>query len=168
MSTMIAIGTSPGITVASVLNPGFKGIPEAGAAVKYLLNVMSAIRRYDLPIKIYVTKDVSDKIGNILTAMGVRFKLVPADKMTPPYIYIFSNETYFVVKTVDENGKDVAEFSVLASKFIESLQDFISRRRGELKQKKKEKKPDDVNELLVHEDFIDFVKKEGNNNKNTS
>jgi len=155
----ISIGGSTGVAIASVLNPGFRGIPDAGAVVKYLLNAMSTIKRYDLPVRIYLTKDVAEKIGNILAAMGVRFRLVPVDKMSPPYIYIYAKDQYFVVKTVDENGKDVAEFSVPSSKFIEELQAFITRRREGAKRRKKEEEGEEVEELTIHSDFLTYMKK---------
>ncbi|MEM4787705.1 MAG: hypothetical protein QXV28_06995 [Ignisphaera sp.] len=155
MPTTISI-PSTGVTIASILNPGFKGIPDAGAVAKYLLNAMITIKRYDLPIRIYLTKDVAEKIGNILSAMGIRFKLLSIDKMTPPYIYIYAKDQYFVVKTVDENGNEVAEFSVLSTKFIENLQAFIIKKKRGSKQKKN---GEEVEELIIHPDFLTYIKK---------
>lgn len=155
MSTAISAGGSVGALVASVINPGFRGIPDAGATVKFLLNAMLTIKKYDLPVRIYLTKDVSEKIGSILSAMGVKFKLVPVDKMSPPYIFIYQSETYFVVKTVDEDGKEVSEFSVPASKFIEELQSYITKRRARAKRGKDE---GEVNSLIIQDDFVDFVR----------
>lgn len=152
MST-ISIGGSTGAIVASIINPGFKGIPDAGATVRFLLNAMLTIKKYDLPIRIYVTKEVSEKIGNILSAMGIKFKLVPVDKMTPPYIFIYQSETYFVVKTVDEGGKEATEFSVPVSKFIEELQGYMTRRRG------RSKKEGEVSNLIITDDFVNFLGK---------
>ncbi|MEM1693967.1 MAG: hypothetical protein QXE75_05025 [Sulfolobales archaeon] len=156
MSTL-SIG-SVGVTVTSILNPGFRGIPNAGAVVKYLLNAMITIKRYDLPVRIYLTKDVSERIGNMLTAMGIKFRLVSVDKMTPPYIYIYARDRYFVIKTVDEGGKDVAEFQVLSTKFIEELQTIITRKREGTRQRKK-KENDEIEELVINSDFLNYIKK---------
>jgi len=152
-TTTISIG-STGITVASILNPCFKGIVDAGAIAKYLLNTITIIKRYDLPVHIYLTKDVAERIGNILTSMGIRFKLVPVDKMTPPYIYIYSNDQYYAVKTMDENGKNASEFSVLSSKFIEELHTLVTK-----KKKNSKLKDEEIEELIIHLDSSTYTKK---------
>lgn len=156
MSTSISVGGVAGALVASVLNPGFKGLPDAGAAARFLLNAMLTIKKYDLPVRIYLTKDVSEKIGNILAAMGVKFKLVPVDKMTPPYIFIYQSDTYFVIKTVDEGGREVSEFSVPITKFVEELQSYATRRRSRVK---KEKAEGEVNSLIIEDSFVEHMKK---------
>ncbi|MEM1694360.1 MAG: hypothetical protein QXL19_08880 [Ignisphaera sp.] len=151
-ATTISIG-STGISIASILNPNFRGVVDAGTIVKYLLNAISIIKRYDLPIRIYLTKDVSERIGNILASMGIRFRLTHIDKMVPPYIYIYNDDQYYIIKTIDENGKNVAEFSVLSNKFIEELHALIT------KKKKDTKLEEEVEELIIHLDSSTHAKK---------
>lgn len=146
--------------ITQVLNPGFKGVPDSVALTKYFLNSVATIRRYGLPVRIYVTKEVADRIGNILTAIGIKFKLIPAEKMTPPYIFVYQNGSYFVIRTVDEAGRVCNEFTVPINKFVEELQSYVLR-----KKKTAEKKVEEVHELVMDEDFDRFISGSGTSNE---
>lgn len=151
------VDVSTSAMLSSLINPAFRGLPDASAVARYLINAMVSIKKYDLPMRIYVTREVTEKIGGILAAMGVRFKLIPTDKMDPPYIFIYQSDTYFVIKTVDEGGREVAEFSVPIAKFVEELQSYLSKGRG----KPKRSKVEEVNALIIGDEFTEFVKRVG-------
>jgi len=126
--------------ISSILNPSFGGAPDAKALAKYLVNATLVIKRNDLPVRIYLTHDVTEKIGDILSAMGVRFKTVPVDRMEPPYIFLTLEDTYLIIKTVDINGKEVRTFRTPFSEFIEALKEYASHRMRKRKREEEEKR----------------------------
>jgi len=143
----VSINMGGGNLIATVLNPSFKGVPDAVSLAKYLLNALYVIKKHDLPIHIYIDHDLTPKIGPILQAMGVKFKTIPVEKMVPPYIFIDSEDGYVVIKSVDSSGKEVSSFRAPLTKFIEAFQEFYLK---EKKAAKKEKaKKDVVDEAIV-------------------
>lgn len=160
MSTapMPAVGVSP---ITTVLNPSFKGVPDARTLATYLLNALVQIKKEDLPIKIYLTQDVTNRIGNILTALGVKIRTVPVEKMSPPYIFIYTENGDIVVKTADSDGKEVSSFRAPFNKFVEAFEAlFTSKKERKAKQKEKPTVVDEA--FLGTEDLHKFVEQLNN------
>jgi len=158
---LASMPTSVGSSIATILNPSFKGIPDAKALATYLLNALAQIKKENLPIKIYLTQDVSNKIGNLLTAMGVKIRTLPADKMEPPYIFIYTEGSDIVIKTVDSDGKEINSFRAPFTKFVETFETLVVSKK-EKKAKQKEK-PQVVDEIFVDtrdlQKFMEHVEK---------
>jgi len=150
-----------GSAITAVLNPSFKGIPDAKALATYLLNALVQIKKENLPVKIYLTQDVSNKIGNLLTSMGIKIRTIPADKMEPPYIFIYAEGSDIVIKTVDTDGKEVNTFRAPFAKFVETFETLVTSKK-ERKVKQKEK-PQVVDEVFVGTEdlhkFMEYVEK---------
>jgi hypothetical protein len=140
--------------MSSVLNPNFKGIPDAKALAKYLINAMITIKKNDLPIRIYISQDVSNKIGNLLAALGVKFRTIPADKMQPPYIFLTTEDNYLVIKTVDSNGKEIASYKTPFPKFIEAFEEFFTRYKERRTQRKEKEALPPVDEVIVSSESL--------------
>jgi len=148
-----------GASIPAILNPSFKGVPDAKALATYLLNALAQIKRENLPIRIYVTQDVSNKIGNLLTAMGVKIRTIPVEKMEPPYIFIYQENGDVVIKTVDANGKEVNTFRAPFSKFVEELE-AVATSKKEKKAGKQREKPQVVDEIFLDtEDINKFMER---------
>jgi len=155
----LAVSTPVGTSIAAILNPSFKGVPDAKALATYLLNALAQIKKENLPIKIYLTQDVSNKIGNLLTAMGVKIRTIPVEKMEPPYIFIYLEDGDVVIKTVDANGKEVNTFRAPFSKFVEELE-AIATSKKEKKTSKQREKPQVVDEIFLGtEDLHKFMER---------
>lgn len=138
--------------VSLVLNPGFKGVPDTQTLAKYLLNALLTISRNKLDVRLYVTKDVSAKIGNLLLSMGVKIRTIPADKMTPPYIMLTSEDGNLLLKTVDQDGKEIASYRVPLAKFVEDLEEYYSRLKEKRTAGRKDKqKKGEVDEIILSE-----------------
>jgi len=153
LNTVSAGGTS--INIARVLSPSFRGIPDATALAKYLIRTLVFIKKNNLPIKIYLTQDVTAKIGNILTALGVKFKTIPASRMEPPYILLSAEDNYIVIKTVDSSGREIASYKAPLSKFIEAFELLSSSYRKKSKQKEKSSEPQLVDEIIVSAESLE-------------
>lgn len=113
----------------AILSPSFKGVPSAETLARYLLRALAEIKRCGLPVRVYLTQEVTRAVGNLLLLLGVRFKTVPASKMQPPYILLSSEGDYIVVETVDAGGRTLATYRAPFTKFVEALASLITRRR---------------------------------------
>jgi len=155
------IGTGPNVALMNVLNPSFKGVPDAKAVAVYLLNALIQIKKEGLPVKIYLTQDVTNKIGNILTSLGIKIRTVSAEKMSPPYIYLFTENGDIVIKTVDPEGKEVASIRAPFNKFIDAFEAAFTSKRD--KKAKAKEKPVVVDEIIASdiepEKFLEHVEK---------
>ena len=157
----IPTGGGSASAILSVLNPSFKGVADAKTLARYLLTALTVIKKQNLPVKIYVTQDITDKLGNILTALGVRFRTIPVDAMSPPYIFLYTENGDIVVKTVDADGKEVATFRAPFAKFVEYFEELFNAKKPKKPKKEKVQRVDEVYlPSETAETFIEHMKDE--------
>ena len=118
-------------SIHTIIAPRFKGIVDARTIATYFIKTAALIKKSDLPIRIYVAEDLADKIVNLLVALGIKFKTMPASRLEPPYIFLDLVNGDLVLRTVDTNGRVVAEYKVPLTKFISALEELLANsRRG--------------------------------------
>lgn len=139
--------------ISSILNPNFKGIPDARSLAKYVIRSLIEIKKNNLQIKIYLSQDVTNKIGNILLSMGVKFKTIPVTKMEAPYIFLTVDDNYIVIKTANADGRELATYKAPFSKFVEAIESFFSSYKSK-KAKKKENQMKHVDEVIISSDDL--------------
>jgi|GEM_PF-3014382 len=108
--------------IASTLNLNLKGSVSAVDLAKNRFNVLREIARLKPPIHIYVFKELTDEIKLILEEMGLKVKILPVEKLEPPYIYIEEVGSNIIVLTENEKGKIV---TVVVAKLKGFLNTFI-------------------------------------------
>jgi len=122
MSTQPVIGFGvPQIASTLSLND-LKGSVSAADLAKSLFNAIREIARSRLPIHIYVSEELANKIKSILEEMGLKVEILPVEKLEPPYIYIEEVDGKMIVLTVDEENNIV---TVVATKLEGFLEEFI-------------------------------------------
>jgi hypothetical protein len=122
MSTQPAMGFGvPQIASTLSLN-NLKGSVSATDLAKSLFNALREIARSRLPIHIYVSEELANKIKLILEEMGLKVEILPVEKLESPYIYIEEVDDNIIVLTENEEGKIV---TVVATKLKGFLEKFI-------------------------------------------
>ena len=122
MSTQPVIGFGvPQIASTLSLND-LEGSVLGSDLAKSLFNALREIVRLRLPIHIYVSEELTDEIKLILEEMGLKVKILPVEKLEPPYIYIEEVDDNIIVLTENEEGKIV---TVVAAKLEGFLEEFI-------------------------------------------
>lgn len=148
---------SSGVNVAGILKPAFQGIPDGATAAKYLIDTMIAISKYNLPIKIYITKDVAEYIGNLLTALNIRFRSVHASGMQYPCIFISVEGGNFVISTYDENGTLLESFKIPVHKLIEELRAIVLKKKS--RKTTPQVKDEELLEITLTKDIQELLSK---------
>lgn len=143
--------------VASILKPVFHGVPDGSAVARYLVESMIYIAKYNLQIKIYITKQAAEFLSNLLTALNISFKTIPVSKMVYPCILISVEDGYFVVTTYNNDGSVLSVTRVPIPKLIEELQAIIAKRRR-LAKKSATKEEEEVYEVMIAREVLELSK----------
>lgn len=154
---MSSATVSPATIVASILKPVFHGVPDSSAIAKYLVESMVYIARYNLQIKIYITKQAAEFLSNLLTALNISFRTIPVEKIVYPCILISVEGGHFVITTYDSSGHVSSSFTVPIPKFIEELQAIVAKKR-KLAKKTPVKEEEEVYEVLVSREVLELAK----------
>jgi len=117
----------PGISVGPSIPAGLslgnlKGAVDGVKLAKELFSTIYNIVKLKLPIHIYLDAGVVGIITEIFDAMGVKYTLLPVEKLKPPYILIRQENDIIDVLTVDEGGKPV---TIVAAKLDSFLGTFL-------------------------------------------
>ena len=144
----VSAATAQPSQLLSVLSPQFRGIPDAGALARYLVRALVTIKREGLPVRIYLSQDLVERVGGLLAELGVRFRAVPVSRLEPPYILLDTEGGSVVLRTVDEGGRVVAQHAVPLAKFVEALEALLRRGRGRRGEERT------VSELVIAEEDL--------------
>ena len=124
--TAVGLGTGP---IMSVLRLGnIKGPVSGTQLARNLFNVLNEIKRSRLPIRIYLTREIVDKIALFLDAMGIRYILKPVEEMEPPYIFIDEVDGKIIVLTANEEGEIVTIVGSMLDSFLDSFINLFKKR----------------------------------------
>jgi len=123
MATGLRVGpVGPSIAIPTVLGlGGLKGAVDAVKLAGEIFNMLRTIVREKLPINIYLTKEIADKIVPILEAMGVKIKLWPVEKLEPPYVIIQEIDGNVVIITADEDDKLITAVATKLEGFLDAF-----------------------------------------------
>jgi len=133
-STGTGLNVSLNLRIAGLLNPKFGSMPGPKLVARYFAEVLSAVASEDLPVKIYLDHRITVALAPLFKELGVRFRTIPADRMEPPYIFLFIDEGAgrLVVETCDPDLK-TQRFVTRLDLFIDELTILLAQARARKK-----------------------------------
>jgi len=152
-TTPPSTGTGPNVSlnlrIAGLLNPKFGSMPGPKVVARYFAEVLSAVAREGLPIKIYLDHRITVVLASLLKELGVKFRTLPVDKMKPPYIFLFVDEGAgrLVIETCDPELK-TQRFVTRLDLFMDELAILLAQAKARRKEYRREEETKQEIDLL--------------------